>query len=283
MSELARKIANRIEKEGPIPFSLFMEMALYDEAHGYYNGDPFGKDGDFFTASQLQPVFGAYVRTLSESLVPQYECLVDIGAGREELRESFGHKNYHAVQHGQKIPETKNSVLFSNELIDALPVDIYEDGELLRVSCAGPSFAWYPHPPREGVKEERPSLRPHLEEAWQSLELGCYVIIDYGYRRNELSRFPLGSLMSYRRHLASEEVLQEPGARDITAHVDWDQLMEDASAAGWKVESFGSLRASILGLGEEALARLYSLGEMQFKTLFFSLGESFEILVLRKS
>ncbi len=283
MSELARKIADRIEREGPIPFSLFMEMALYDEEHGYYRGDPFGKDGDFFTASQLQPVFGAYVRRLCERLVPRFKSFVDIGAGREELRASFGGMDYRAVQRGQTIPETKTSVLFSNELIDALPVNLYEDGELLRVSCEGSRFRWHPHAPRAGVKEVRPAVRAHLEEAWQSMERGCYVIVDYGYRGLEAGRFELGTLMSYRRHVASEEVLQEPGERDITAHVDWDQLIGEANEAGWELESFGSLRASLLTMGEEALASLNSLGEMQFRTLFFSFGESFEVLVLRKS
>ena len=283
MSELARKIAERIGREGPIPFSVFMEMALYDEAHGYYLGDPFGKDGDFFTASQLQPVFGAYLRELCERLVPGYENFVDIGAGREELRESFAGKNYRAVQRGQKMPQTKTSVLFSNELIDALPVDLLDGGVLLRVSCEGLDFAWHPHAPRAGVKEVRPSVRAHLEEAWKSMERGCYVIADYGYRGREALRFEMGSLMSYRRHVASEEVLIEPGERDITAHVDWDRLIHEAREMGWEAESFGSLRASILELGPETLTSLNSLGEMQFRTLFFSLGESFEILVLRKS
>lgn len=260
-----------------------MEMSLYEEKLGYYRGDPFGKNGDFFTASQLQPVFGAYVRRLCEQLLPRFESFVDIGAGREELQESFGDLDYQAVQCGQAIPKSKTSVLFSNELIDALPVDLYEDGELLRVSCEGSLFTWHPHAPRARVKEVRPAVRAHLEEAWQSMERGCYVIVDYGYRRHETGRLEQGTLMSYRRHVASEEVLQEPGQRDITAHVDWDQLIEEANGAGWKMESFGSMRASLLGLGEEALASLHSLGQMQFRTLFFALGESFEVLVLRKS
>ena len=71
MSALSRKIAQRIASEGPLPFSVFMEMALYDPDHGYYRGDPFGRDGDFYTASQLQPVFGAYVRAMAAMLDPR--------------------------------------------------------------------------------------------------------------------------------------------------------------------------------------------------------------------
>ena len=40
-----------------------MEVALYHPEHGYYRRprDPFGKHGDFFTAEQLQPVFGILI------------------------------------------------------------------------------------------------------------------------------------------------------------------------------------------------------------------------------
>lgn len=261
-----------------------MEMALYDTEHGYYyRGDPFGKAGDFYTASQLQPVFGAYLKTLADQVLPGYERFVDVGAGRQDLRESFADGVYEAVQHGENLVKTNRTILFSNELFDALPVDLECEGQLLRVAMEEDQFVWQPHGPCEGVKELRAGVKAQLERAWTSIEAGSYIIIDYGYRRKEAIRFPLGSLMSYRRHLASEEVLSEPGLKDITAHVDWDALIDEAQEIGWKVRSLESLRASMLGLGEAALEGLNSLNDMQFKTLFFSLGESFEVLILDKN
>jgi SAM-dependent MidA family methyltransferase len=282
VSELERKIAERIEREGPIPFSVFMEMALYDEWLGYYRGDPFGRDGDFFTASQLQPVFGAYVKAVAEKLMPGFARLVDIGAGRGELRTSFDEGVYKGVETGQKIPKSKQAVLFSNELIDAMPVDVYEGGAMLKVARRDERFVWWPHSPGEGVHEVREEVSAHLHEAYEAIEEGFYILIDYGYRKLERARFKSGSLMSYRKHVANDEVLAEPGKRDITAHVDWEALIDEAMEIGWRVESFESLRASILSLGPDAMEALNSLGEMQFRTLLFSFGESFDVLILSK-
>lgn len=288
MSVLSRKIAQRIASEGPLPFSIFMEMALYDPDHGYYRADPFGKDGDFYTASQLQPVFGAYVRAMAAMLDPDFTAFTDIGAGREDLRASFNDRNYRAIHRGQKIPKTKSAILFSNELFDALPVDLFEDGKLLRVGCGdgedGKNFVWHPSAPLAGVREVRPSSRLYLEQAWHSIDTGFFIVIDYGYRHTEegSGRFPQGSLMSYRRHVAVDDVLKDPGTQDITAHVDWDALMDEARSSGWQLRSFSSMRASLLALGADTLEMLNSLGKMQFRTLFFSMGESFDVLVLQK-
>ncbi|MBZ2185462.1 MAG: SAM-dependent methyltransferase [Bryobacter sp.] len=282
MKELERKIAERIEREGPVPFSVFMEMALYDETWGYYRRDVFGRGGDYYTAAQLQPVFGAYVRTLAAALVPGYESFVDMGAGRGEMGEEMKEAVYWRVEAGEEIPKTNRSVLFSNELFDAMPVDLKQDGTLLRVKREGGRFAWHPHSPKEGVREERPGAREMLARAYASLEEGCYIVIDYGYKGREWARFPNGSLMSYRRHVASEEVLRDPGEADITAHVDWDALVADARAAGWIIRSQETLRASIMGLGEDVLEGLNLLGGMQLRTLLFGMGESFEVMLLEK-
>ena len=60
MTPAGEILAAEIRRNGPIPFRRFMEVALYHPAYGYYRraADPFGKDGDFFTAEQIQPVFG---------------------------------------------------------------------------------------------------------------------------------------------------------------------------------------------------------------------------------
>ena len=71
---LTELLRDEIRRDGPVPFSRFMEAALYHPEHGYYrrSRDPFGKSGDFFTAEQLQPVFGiliaARIRALREEI-----------------------------------------------------------------------------------------------------------------------------------------------------------------------------------------------------------------------
>jgi SAM-dependent MidA family methyltransferase len=57
---LRQKIEAEIERAGPIPFSRYMEMCLYDEELGYYmrHAEQFGKAGDFYTSSDVHAVFG---------------------------------------------------------------------------------------------------------------------------------------------------------------------------------------------------------------------------------
>ena len=67
--DLAARIHGEIERGGPITFARFMELALYDPAGGYYRAEASrpGRDGDFLTAPETHPIFGAAVaRGLAE-------------------------------------------------------------------------------------------------------------------------------------------------------------------------------------------------------------------------
>jgi SAM-dependent MidA family methyltransferase len=57
---LREKIKREIRERGPIPFSRYMEMCLYDPELGYYSrhAEKFGKAGDFYTSSDVHAVFG---------------------------------------------------------------------------------------------------------------------------------------------------------------------------------------------------------------------------------
>ncbi len=259
-------------------------MALYDAEHGYYRGQPFGRKGDFYTAAQLQPVFGAYVRMLAEATLPGYANFVDIGAGQEDLRPELSDKPYFAVQAGQEIPKTQNSVLFANEFFDALPVDIESEGREIRVTWRdGAGFVWWPVAPVSGLREHRPAVRAELKRLFAATQSPAALIaIDYGYTARNRENFPAGTLMAYRGHIAHENVLADPGAQDITAHVDWEDFFAQAKEARWKLVSFETMDRSLLSLGEEALESLRALGVLQLKQLLFELGPRFDVAVLRK-
>jgi len=57
---LREQIEREIRQRGPIPFSRYMQICLYDPSHGYYsrNAEQFGKAGDFYTSSDVHAVFG---------------------------------------------------------------------------------------------------------------------------------------------------------------------------------------------------------------------------------
>jgi SAM-dependent MidA family methyltransferase len=58
---LVARIRDEIARDGPITFARFMDLALYDPDGGYYRGEAGrpGRDGDFLTAPEAHPIFGA--------------------------------------------------------------------------------------------------------------------------------------------------------------------------------------------------------------------------------
>jgi SAM-dependent MidA family methyltransferase len=90
--DLLAAIRAEIEREGPIPFARFMEIALYDPDRGYYRGPvprP-GRGGDFLTAPEASPIFGrtlaAFARSVHERLGrPPTLTIREHGAGTGAL------------------------------------------------------------------------------------------------------------------------------------------------------------------------------------------------------
>jgi SAM-dependent MidA family methyltransferase len=84
-----QKIEREIIKLGPIPFSRYMELCLYDPEFGYYsrNAKQFGKAGDFYTSSDVHAVFGRLLARQFEEMWralgrPEHVDLVELGPGR---------------------------------------------------------------------------------------------------------------------------------------------------------------------------------------------------------
>ena len=57
---LRRRIEQELRQRGPMPFSRYMELCLYEPGLGYYarRASQFGRAGDFYTSSDVQAVFG---------------------------------------------------------------------------------------------------------------------------------------------------------------------------------------------------------------------------------
>jgi SAM-dependent MidA family methyltransferase len=96
--QLNQKILVEITSQGGwIPFSRYMELALYEPGMGYYSAGAhkLGAGGDFTTAPELSPLFGA---AIVSTLIPILEGLRDkglptrileFGAGTGKLAESI--------------------------------------------------------------------------------------------------------------------------------------------------------------------------------------------------
>jgi len=83
--ELSSLIRQKITRDGPLPFSTYMEMALYEPGLGYYSAglQKFGQGGDFVTAPQLGDIFARCLATQISQVAAslgEYEIL-EAGAG----------------------------------------------------------------------------------------------------------------------------------------------------------------------------------------------------------
>jgi SAM-dependent MidA family methyltransferase len=85
---LLGQIVDEIARTGWMPFSRYMESALYTPGLGYYSGalKKFGHDGDFVTAPELTPLFGrSLARQLAELMALSAPHLIEAGAGSGRL------------------------------------------------------------------------------------------------------------------------------------------------------------------------------------------------------
>ena len=280
------------------------------------------------TNSQLQPVFGRLVaqqiaQWREELGSPQDFTVVEMGAGRgetlEEVRKALPGVRCAAVDRGGELPAEFSGVIYSNEFFDALPVHLVTRRvtrggsgvvEIL-VDETNDGFHWVEDEPSnpalaEYIDRYAPALadgrkieinlaaQEELERIAKALKHGFVLTIDYGYTSEELARgrFPAGSLMSYQHHQAQENVLREPGERDITSHVNFTALEERGRELGLQSMGLLSQAQFLLNIGEadQFQTVLATSNEqeatrlrMQLKSLLFGMGETFRVLVQRKT
>ena len=152
--------------------------------------------------------------------------------------------------------------VIANELLDNLPfrrlrgkdgrtVEVLvgeEDGRLVEVEGDPPPdlLELLPQLLEEGqerpVSTEAPAL---VAEIVRVLQRGYCFLFDYGFGRDERP----GPVHAYRDHRVLEDVLEEPGSRDITAAVDLKAVAEAARRGGLQVWGPLPQRAALLGLG----------------------------------
>lgn len=159
---LARTIAAEIaDRDGWIPFSRYMELALYAPGLGYYTAGSrkFGEGGDFITAPELTPLFAqCLARQLAELLPQTAGHIVEFGAGSGRLAADLllalhelgcEPASYSIVDLSPELierqqatiaslppalaakvswlpalPDSVDGILLGNEVLDAMPVEM---------------------------------------------------------------------------------------------------------------------------------------------------------------
>jgi SAM-dependent MidA family methyltransferase len=154
---LQRMIAAEIaDQGGAIPFSRFMELALYAPNLGYYSGGAakLGRDGDFTTSPEISPLFGATLARAAAAIMAQSGSnIIEFGAGTGKLahdvlttlaelgvavdsytivelsgelraRQQEALKDFPQVRWMNGFPDAFHGVVLANEVLDAMPVEL---------------------------------------------------------------------------------------------------------------------------------------------------------------
>ncbi len=210
--------------------------------------------------------------------------------------------------------------IFSNELLDALPVHrlCCEHGELSEIYVGlngdrlcdqvGPlsSPALDKYFSEQGITllegqqaEASLAAAAWMENAAQRLGCGFILTIDYGREARELydARHLRGTLLAYTKHRAGEDFYAAPGEQDLTAHVNFTALDRAAARAGCSRAGLVSQSQFLLALGRaNEFADLYDPAErgqseaqrirarLLLKTLIFpeGMGDAISVLIHSK-
>jgi SAM-dependent MidA family methyltransferase len=318
------QLQNKIKQSGPIPFSEYMEEVL----RRYYASErnPIGTEGDYYTSADLDPIFGQLLARQFQQMAKEFDSftLIEMGAGKGLLaRDILSHTRFPymilerspAMRRRQErelagfnvtwideLPRGVTGCIFSNEFFDALPVHrVVRRSGVLREIYVNDNFEEIEgdlQEPLDAPLAEGQTADINLEaRKWirkiaDSLHRGYHLAIDYGYLNREFYAQPHGTLMCYWQHQATENPYIRIGEQDMTAHVNFSDLMEEGARASLQTLKFATQMDYLIQLGildeVQKLAESGDAASMQrlvkIKKLILpgSMGERFKALIQNK-
>lgn len=213
-----------------------------------------------------------------------------------------------------ELPGEVEGVVFSNELLDAMPVRRFAwDKEKSQwfewgVSLRAGSFVWAKRvdyvpsaeilsPPVEllavlpdgYIWETSPAAKQWWRSACTRLKRGRIVTFDYGLLEEQLlsPERTGGTLRTYSKHRVGDNLLAHPGEADITAHVNFSDIQSAGEEAGLNTEAFCSQEKFLVSVAEQTwkVPTRFPIWDAkrrrQFQTLVHPqhLGRPFQVLV----
>lgn len=298
MKALQKILSDRLRHacaSGPIDYRTYIDLALYAENCGYYTrqAERVGRsaDRDFYTAESLGPVFARLVTTAAVDLIgkttAKESTFIEIGAepGAELLNhlKTSPFKADQALRPGDPICPTGPVVIFANEWLDALPfhrlrfvedrwrergVHLTADGALIDVlldAFSAPVAAIEERLPKnapDGYEIDLPlaaeaALAGLLAQDWT----GLILLFDYGKTWKSLTEdCPAGTGRTFYRHTRGDDLLDQPGERDITCDVCWDPLYDQLREAGLDSVTLESQESFFVQRAQRAAEAIVSQG-----------------------
>lgn len=304
MSALAAELRERIRRDGPLRFDRFMEACL---AAYYGRGPAIGPAGDFSTNVRFAAFRDGIARLVRAAGMPR---AVELGAGTGELakhvigatpdieywtvdpspslRAKQAAAGARAVPSTRDVPRGPPTLVFGNEVLDALPVrrivggassaleihvDVDAAGRFRDRLLPAPDAPFVPH--RGQICDVAPQLTDFVSAAAHIVSEGFLVFVDYGdvaeklYAPTRLN----GTLAAYRAHAQTQDWYENVGEQDLSADVDWTAVARAATDAG--MEELGLVPQS---------AFLKALGVEEFDLVNPArLGSAFQVAAFRRA
>jgi len=275
--------------DGPLSFAEYMHCALYTPGLGYYmaGARKFGIRGDFVTAPEVSPLFGATLATQCQEIFDVCDAqILELGAGsgrlaaslldalqsvpelqyyilepsaelryrqRELLATTISADRLRRVHWIDTLPAQFNGMVLANEVMDALPVERFVVADVLQqmgvVRAATEADLGYQFTAGY-CSEISLLLSPWIQSLADCLARGVILLADYGYPRREyyLPERTSGTLTCYYQHHAHDDPYRYPGLQDITAHVDFTRVAETAIDAQLALLGYTSQASFLLAL-----------------------------------
>jgi SAM-dependent MidA family methyltransferase len=273
-----------------------------------------GRRGDYFTNVSVGPLFGEllavqfaelwerlgridnfviveqgahhgeFARDVLESTQRQFpelfsvlryqivEPFVKLQARQWQALNEFGDR----VQWRNSLAEAEHfvGVHFSNELLDAMPINLRNK----LVSLRGEDFIFVDSPNEQTTNQ---SQLDWMAQVATKLRRGFVLAIDYGFVGPEFRE--VVQVRSLHRSLDSP--FEQIGHADITAHINWTEIAEAGEKSGLSVAGFTDQHHFLTGI----ISRIPDLAASEKSTRALQtllhpemLGRSFQVLALTK-
>lgn len=223
---------------------------------------------------------GQLIHTLCTSVPgPRY-----YGVDRSLSRVAFAHPALRFVRTIDEVPREGAHLLISNELFDAFPfarlvrrekglheLHVTEREGVLDWSEHDAPAAWEEYFAERGI-ELRDGQFADVSLEWSAyyadlcamVTKGLIVTFDYGYPEKQLFDARVrryGTAASYSQHRVTRDLLSTPGERDLTAHINFTDLIRAGERAGFTTLFFGRQAHFLLALGAADHPLLLPLSE----------------------